>query len=587
LVLLVACYSPSNEVPQEGPSAPDLGLEQVFESVPGSLKPLLFLPRVPFAGKLAVPEVVVLDQDYTLEFIPFLDQSAPDEDRSLRTYLEVSGETILLSSDSVVPWKAKERRPVDPFAAATHLVRIDLSPYRGRTVGFRWVLGDPAKQVRGALARLRVRAAVDASSRRPDVLLVCSDTHRYDFAFGAGSERWMPALHRLQEDSIVYQQGFSNASWTMPAIASALTGLFPRYHRSGQLAGVVSTEEYDAAEVPPGQFAFLLGKEYRLLTTYSERLRSLSDYLKDAGYTSVLIGSNPLYFLSGLAFDGSDLAINTGVVEGSAVNAAAFEVLERIGPEEPLFLLVHYMNVHHWEPWYFSRDFPKLRKVGESRGQIMESYAHAVADTDRHLDALLGRWAGKRDWEQSLVVFYADHGEQLLDPESPMLGHGNTMNDLLLHVPLMVKYPRSLGVQPGLVKESVSLADLAPTILTAAGIQYPPAAFSGISLTADAAQLAERELYADYQLWGEPLSTVRRGRYKLIVNLENGMGTLLDLRSGEVIDDGSEENVRRELMKAFRDYRDQAEAKTAELTFERVIDQEEALQQLKALGYVE
>ena len=80
------------------------------------------------------------------------------------------------------------------------------------------------------------------------------------------------------------------------------------------------------------------------------------------------------------------------------------------------------------------------------------------------------------------------------------------------------------------------------------------------------------------------LASVRRGTVKLILNLEDGSSTLVDLAS---VSGEPGEALRRELTESFRSYREEAVVKTSLLSSGREIDQEEAMEQLKALGYVD
>ncbi|MCX7021003.1 MAG: sulfatase-like hydrolase/transferase, partial [bacterium] len=78
------------------------------------------------------------------------------------------------------------------------------------------------------------------------------------------------------------------------------------------------------------------------------------------------------------------------------------------------------------------------------------------------------------------IFFVADHGEELWDHGG--WGHGFTMYDEVVRVPLIVRWP---GVFPeGTVRDDrVSIADIFPTVLDTLGIDYDPKLISGRSLT--------------------------------------------------------------------------------------------------------
>ena len=75
---------------------------------------------------------------------------------------------------------------------------------------------------------------------------------------------------------------------------------------------------------------------------------------------------------------------------------------------------------------------------------------------------MLDEWSRRRGLDDSLVVFFSDHGEHLPSDPEGVFGHGQSMHEALLHIPLVVKFPRSAGVEPGLSATPASLVDLAP-----------------------------------------------------------------------------------------------------------------------------
>ena len=303
---------------------------------------------------------------------------------------------------------------------------IDLGTYRGQRIALKWVVYGISSDVDVSLGQVRLYPK-HARTPRPDVLIVCSDTHRYEYALGKEGKALMPRLQALAQESIVFPSAYSSASWTLPSMTSALTGLPPRSHHTGRMARSKEPHpDSDGMSVPQeGHFVFSPGKS---VTAYPKELVTLPERLRLAGYTTALVAANWLYWMSGLGFDGNDFFINTDVVPGQQVNSAALWVLEQVPRREPLYMLVHYMDVHEWPRWYFGRQFPELGLSRGSRSQVIESYSQAVQDTDRVLESLLEAWAKRRNIENSLIIFLSDHGEHLKDPG---FDHDNSMNAVL------------------------------------------------------------------------------------------------------------------------------------------------------------
>jgi arylsulfatase A-like enzyme len=138
--------------------------------------------------------------------------------------------------------------------------------------------------------------------------------------------------------------------------------------------------------------------------------------------------------------------------------------------------------------------------------------------------------------------------------------------------------------------------DLVPTLLEVAGVpgEARERAPQGRSLLALARGEAapERALFADFQLYGEPLASIRRGRHKLVLRLGDDSTelreTCLACRSdgdpGELLDD---ERIRGELSAELKTHLEEASRATAGLRSGHRVSQEEALEQLRALGYAE
>jgi arylsulfatase A-like enzyme len=76
----------------------------------------------------------------------------------------------------------------------------------------------------------------------------------------------------------------------------------------------------------------------------------------------------------------------------------------------------------------------------------------------------------QKGWlDNSLIIFCSDHGEMLGDHG---LAYKWLMYDSITHIPLIIRHPNSVD-QPDTSDDLVSLMDLGPTILHAAGLETP------------------------------------------------------------------------------------------------------------------
>ncbi len=132
--------------------------------------------------------------------------------------------------------------------------------------------------------------------------------------------------------------------------------------------------------------------------------------------------------------------------------------------------------------------------------------AYADAQVARIVDALRQRGA----LDSTLIVVAGDHGEGL--GEHGEHTHGMLLFDSTLRVPMIFAGPAASN---NVVQAPVSLSDLAPTLVQAAGLKI-----DGPSANLLAPQLAERDVYAETQYpiaagW-HPLTSLVGERWKLV-----------------------------------------------------------------------
>jgi hypothetical protein len=187
--------------------------------------------------------------------------------------------------------------------------------------------------------------------------------------------------------------------------------------------------------------------------------------------------------------------------------------------------------------WYPAK-FPHPLETAEDRRRVVDLYDGEVRFVDglvgRLLDAL--RDLGVR--EQTLIVLVSDHGEGLFD--HGLLGHGQTLYDELLHVPLIVRFPgRALR---GRVGRQVRTMDVLPTVLDALALPVPQG-LDGVSLLGlargEAGAPAMDVAFAEYLNEGAEKKAIREQDRKLIFTPATGASLLFDLRS----DPGEERTI--------------------------------------------
>jgi arylsulfatase A-like enzyme len=295
---------------------------------------------------------------------------------------------------------------------------------------------------RGRIGALALLAVFAGCGERPhDLVLISIDTLRADRLGSYGRQgAGTPHLDRLARSGARFSDAMAPAPITLPSHASLFTGLDPSRH----------------------------GVRHNGLYALDERAQTLAERLRDAGFrTGAFVASVALAARHGLdqGFErytepGGDQSRGLFFLAerpAQQVNRDALAWLDELATSERVFLFVHYMEPH--AP--FEPPEPELSRFAGDR------YQAEIAASDRALGELLAHLAARGRLRHALVAVVGDHGESL--GEHGELSHGIFVYQSTLHVPLILAGP---GVPPSrVVDEPVSLIDLMPTLLAAAGLE--------------------------------------------------------------------------------------------------------------------
>jgi arylsulfatase len=165
---------------------------------------------------------------------------------------------------------------------------------------------------------------------------------------------------------------------------------------------------------------------------------------------------------------------------------------DRYDPEKLTLLPGWTESVPERDLRFFGGYFPNKDLTEKSLRRVMAYYYATIEEIDNEVGRMVGVLKKKGIYDNTLIVFTADHGEYL--GFHHLLLKGNFMYDPVIQVPLILRYPdkRKAGqVLDGLV----SNADVAPSILSGTGCAVPES-MQGSDL---AAGNPEREwLFAEY-----------------------------------------------------------------------------------------
>ncbi len=362
---------------------------------------------------------------------------------------------------------------------------------------------------------------------RPNVVLIVVDTLRADHLGSYGYDLdTSPVIDTLAGDSVTFMQAYATAPWTLPSVASILTGQYP------ETLGIKNSD-------------VKLEKRFLTLTELFQR----NGYATGAVVSHIFL--KPKFGIDqGFdVFDFEEAGRGRSHISSPAVTQKAIELIERYSGK-PFFLFVHYFDPHYNyrmhsilppDPGYGGRlregmsihEMRKMAAAGElddnDKKYIRALYDSEVRFTDAHVGRLLDVLKQRGLYDETLVVFTSDHGEDLCDRPSNWIGHTKTLNEEVVRVPLLIKPPRLRSGRKE--RRAHSLIDLMPTIATLAGIEVPAGySMDGVAIDLENTENTPRGVFAATWRWAK-LQTLVSGDWKLLMNRKTGAVQLFNLKS--------------------------------------------------------
>jgi arylsulfatase len=314
-----------------------------------------------------------------------------------------------------------------------------------------------------------------AGQQRPNVILIMSCSVRADHLGCYGYDLpTTPNLDRFARESTRFAHAVSPSSWTLWSTASVLTARYPER--------IFSSTEYVAEHIYyPG-----------MPTT-----------LANLGYTTHIVTSHPFMqntdsFNYPQGFDTYE-KLGDGFMDHMAptvTQRALRHAIRRQG--RPFFLYLMFADTHmpytqhpeyvfgpsrkddldpQWlsslPPGHRSLTPAQLRRllgttpgdrneIGEGRQLRLAKYNSEIAYTDHAIGNFLQELKRKGQYDNSLIIFCSDHGEEFL--EHGRYGHFNTLFPEVVDVPLLVKMPYQKTGK--VIQGWYPLIDLFPSIMT-------------------------------------------------------------------------------------------------------------------------
>lgn len=332
-----------------------------------------------------------------------------------------------------------------------------------------------------------------------NVVFIVLDTARRDFISPFNEDiEFTENIESLADEGTVFTETVSQAPWTLPSHGSMFTGMYPWNHGATQTNFNLQVEE-----------------------------KLLAEKLKDQGYNTASFSANP--FISdkfGTADGFEKVETTVGLVDlginkrlGKAVKSfeerfdfGAIPFLEQLGSrlsykikligendteklvrdakkyikenkDDDFFVFMNLMDCHL--PLLPEREYKEKHAPDVDMNEINQ-YPHRVVhsdDKEPDEEALRKLYSAEIDYlddqvgemmsfiesegleDETVFIVASDHGENL--GEDGMMGHFFTVNENLVHVPLIIRSPE---MESETVEKQVELRELHDVILEQTGV---------------------------------------------------------------------------------------------------------------------
>ena len=433
---------------------------------------------------------------------------------------------------------------------------------------------DPLAPARSKNERKEKKIRKAPAAGKPHIILIMSDQHRSDAlcCMGNPSVR-SPHIDALAREGTIFTAAYTASPSSTPARAGLLTGLSPWHHGMLGYGRVAAKYRYEMPRMlhELGYHTFGIGKMHWYpqnslhgfeATLVDESGRSetpdfISDYRQ--WFQTQAPGENP--DKSGLDWNGHSASVfpfDERLHPTAWTGDTACELIRNYDSGQPLFLKVSFARPHspYDPPRRLLEMYRDVRIPGPVKGSWAEGFSalqtpdknnetaafanfgdafainsrrHYYANVsfiDEQVGRIVSMLKAKGMYDNSLIVYTADHGDMLGDhyhwrKTYPFEGSA--------HIPMIIKWPE--GMKPGTVDDRpVELRDLLPTFLTVAGGTVP-ADMDGAPLCGETGQwreyidLEHAQCYSRENYW----CALTDGRIKYVWYFRTGREMLFDL----------------------------------------------------------
>ena len=274
------------------------------------------------------------------------------------------------------------------------------------------------------------------------IVFIADDVSWDDLGCYGNTQVKTPNIDQLAKNGLKFNNFYLTASSCSPSRNSIITGRYP--HNTG------------AAE---------------LHTTPPLDMLSFPELLRNNNYYSVLAGK---FHMGPYAKRGFDMMYEGHKDNGDGGEESWVSALEKRPKNQPFFMWFASYDAHReWGPNKFSGTHqpnqlepPFYLSDGDETKADLAKYYDEIKRFDFYIGEVVKELKAQKELDNTLIIIMSDNGR-------PFPHSKTRVNDRGMKTPFVMHWPKGIK-NKGLSSNSlVSAVDIAPTLLTLAGINYP------------------------------------------------------------------------------------------------------------------
>ncbi|AJR03732.1 sulfatase family protein [Siansivirga zeaxanthinifaciens] len=306
----------------------------------------------------------------------------------------------------------------------------------------------------------QVKKTEETPKKQPNILWIVTEDISPTLSFYGDKTAKTPHLDALAKESLIYDNAYSVVGVCAPSRSAIITGMYPTtlgtmHMRTGRDIQSWGTREY-------ANKSDVLDLEGHSIIEYAavipDYVKGFPEYLRKAGY-----------FTSNHQKTDYQFAIPVTVWSQNS-NKAHWRNREK---DQPFFSVFNFDVTHESKIWKNS-DLPLTvnpdsvplppyyQDTKTARIDVARNYSN-IELLDKQVGKLIAELKEDGLYDNTIIFFYSDHG-------GPLPRQKRDIHESGLHVPFMVK---DLKGTTGRADRLISFVDLAPTILSLAGVTIP------------------------------------------------------------------------------------------------------------------